>query len=56
MTDELIDTYPEIKEKLDKYLTAVCQQYTIHEEDVFDYAFKMGARTILKILGNDKTL
>ncbi len=56
LADELIDTYPEIKEKLDEYLTAVCQQYTIHKEDVFDYAFKLGARIILKILGDDRTL
>ncbi len=56
LADELIDTYPEIKEKLDEYLTAICQQYATHEENVFDYAFKMGARTILKILGDDRTL
>ncbi len=56
LADELIDTYPAIREKLDEYLTTVCQQYAIHEEDIFDYAFKMGARTILKILGDDRTL
>lgn len=55
LEEELLHLCPELSEKINEYLDAVCRQYAIHEKDVFDYAFKIGARFMMKImiLGDD---
>lgn len=52
LAEELLHLCPEAEGKIDEYLTALCQQYAIHEKDVFDYAFKMGAQFIMKIINS----
>lgn len=50
LEEELLHLCPELSEKINEYLDAVCRQYAVHENDVFDYAFKMGARLMMKIM------
>lgn len=52
LAEELLHLYPEAEGKIDEYLTTLCQQYALHEKDVFDYAFKMGAQFMMKIISS----